>query len=238
MSSRAFLPALVLLLSSACRTLDYPERWDAGPFPGQTRPSSGSSSSPAGPPPYHSDGTLSAEDREELLQFARSLIGSRGAFRVGDDSYPFDCSGFVSAVYAHVGIALMVAGDGVEPGASGTEIIFAHVADVGKVFQRRPRPGDLVFFDNTWDRNGDGRLNDDFTHIALVSRQLDNNTLELIHLGNSGVGYLRMNLSQADTAKDEAGEVLNDPLRRRASRDGSDVPYLSAQLFRGFGRLP
>ena len=41
-------------------------------------------------------------------------------------------------------------------------------------------PGDLVFFDNTWDYNGDGMANDPLTHVGIVERQEDDGTIVFI----------------------------------------------------------
>ncbi len=35
-------------------------------------------------------------------------------------------------------------------------------------FKGKVRLGDLVFFDNTYDRNGDGKFDDRITHVGIV----------------------------------------------------------------------
>lgn len=158
---------------------------------------------------------------------------------VEDRRFPFDCSGFVSALYYQVGIDLFDYGEAPEEDetGSGTEIIYRRLARSGEVFSRDPLPGDLVFFDNTWDRDGDGQLNDAFTHIAVVERVRPSGTVELLHLGSSGIGRIHINLDRpGDYRDDKSGEILNHKLRRKASGDTDQTPTLTGQLFRAFGR--
>lgn len=232
--SRRWPLVMLLLCLPACTVLRYPKKWDPGPLPGVAAPPPPGTQVP-GRPSYE----FTPGDTESMLEFARSLIGSRGPLVVGERRFPFDCSGYVSAVYYHMGEDLMALElPPSEGNISGTEIIYLQMLERGRIFKKHPRPGDLVFFDNTWDRDGDGELNDPFTHIGVVHQVLPDDTVEILHLGNSGIAYLRMNLKREDEARDAAtGEVLNDQLRRRSSRDGNDIPYLSAQLFRAFGRL-
>lgn len=233
---------LLLLCLPACTVLKYPRTWDGGPLPGSSVTSdvtSDGTSEVPGEQEREPETLRAPEDMRAMLQFARALVGTRGPLRVGIRSFPFDCSGYVAAVYALVDAELMtLEPDDQETGLTGTEIIYRRTHAQGRLFKRHPRPGDLVFFDNTWDRDSDGRLNDALTHIGLVDRIRRDGTLEILHLGNTGIGHLRMNLKRRGEARDEeTGEVLNDPLRRRTSSDEADTPYLSAQLFRAFGRL-
>ena len=40
--------------------------------------------------------------------------------------------------------------------------------------------GDLVFFDNTWDADGDGVDNDPFTHVGVVEKVESDGTIVFI----------------------------------------------------------
>ncbi len=96
-----------------------------------------------------------------------------------------DCSGFVSAVYTAAGIPM--------EGRVAT-LWDAAEARGALHFDPIPRIGDLAFFDDTWDRDGDGQWNDPRTHIAVVVDVKPDGTVVLAHKGTSGRALIRMNL--------------------------------------------
>lgn len=166
----------------------------------------------------------------EVLTLASSLVGSH-RIEIDGRRFPLDCSGLVRAVYSPLGIDLFeVSG----PGMSGSEMIYHYIEAHGELHRRkRPQPGDIAFFHDTYDRNGNGRRDDKFTHVALVETTQEDGTIILIHTLNSGIKRTRMNLYHPDEKYDpETGELLNDELRR--TRSGED---LAGELFVAFGRL-
>lgn len=130
-----------------------------------------------------------------------------------------DCSGFVCAVYDRAGIPLR----------GNTASLWAMAKEVGAVHRRKvPDVGDLAFFDHTYDRDGNGRLDDDLTHIAVVVAVEEDGTIVLAHNGTSaGRTETRMNLDRPDVHQAD-GRVLNDWLR------GGGDPALTGELWRGF----
>lgn len=246
------VPVSLLLLAagglSACTVLEYPRKWPDAPLiprqgPGvpleDTAPELPAIRRPSPAPSRPSRQTeTSPEEVEAVLEMARNLVGARGPLVVDERRFPYDCSGFVCALYYQVGMELLVtAEEDTASGMSGTEIIYRKLQRENRLFSKDPSPGDLVFFDDTWDKNGDGQLNDPFTHIGVVEQVGTDQTLVLLHLGNSGIGRLRMNLTRPHEQKDtQTGTILNDLLRRRTRQDGDGTPYLTAELFRAFGR--
>jgi hypothetical protein len=97
------------------------------------------------------------------------------------------------------------------------------------------RKGEVVFFDNTYDRNHNRRRDDDLSHIAIVERVLPDGTMTLVHLGSDGVVRIAMNLKHPDVRVNDAGEVINSYIR--PSRDAKTGPVLTGELFRGFAPL-
>jgi hypothetical protein len=92
--------------------------------------------------------------------------------------------------------------------------------------------------DQTYDRNHNGKLDDDLTHIAVVLTVEPDGTVVMGHGGTSeGRTTLRMNLLHPDVRSDEAGRVLNDLLRREKSSDPKGTRYLASELWRGFATL-
>jgi len=98
-----------------------------------------------------------------------------------------------------------------------------------------PDVGDLVFFDDTHDRNGDGRADDPLTHVGIVERVDADGTVTFIHRVRRGVLRYRMNLFRPDERRDrKTGKVLNHHLRLGASADGR---RLTGQLFHAFATV-
>lgn len=172
--------------------------------------------------------------RDALVASATGLLGAR-AIVTGDRRIGYDCAGVVRAVYLEHGIDLY--DDSVDgPAVNGVRRIHAHLRRNGRLHDGpRPLPGDLVFFDDTWDFNGDGRANDHLTHIGLVEKIEADGTVVFISRVARAVERYRMNLAQPDVHRAPGGRVLNDYLRRRRPGDRTDIAYLSGQLFAGFG---
>ena len=163
---------------------------------------------------------------------AHDLIGVDRLY-VGGTEYRDDCTGAVLAVYAAAGINLgahfhQYRGNGV---ARLHRMMRDHRLYLAADAYARPEPGDIVFFDNTWDRNGNGRWDDDLTHMGVVVAVDRNGTISYLHNHlRRGVIVEQMNLRHPDSRE------LNAPLRQRGSpRDGSGR-WLASHLVRGFGR--
>jgi hypothetical protein len=97
-----------------------------------------------------------------------------------------------------------------------------------------PSPGDVAFFDDTYDRNGNGRLDDELSHVAIVESVDEDGTIHLVHVGSKGVVRIVMNLRRPEDHVDEAGKVLNDYLRAHADGDAPRTRYLAGELWAGF----
>ena len=138
-------------------------------------------------------------------------------------------------LYARAGVDLFSEG---LPGDNGVRAILRFIQRHGLLHrQKLPAPGDLVFFDNSYDRNGDRRLNDPLTHVGLVEKVLPHGTLLIVHATNHGIVSEPMNLSRPHDAADLDGRPLNAFLRRKDARDSPRTPHLMAELFAGFGRV-
>lgn len=144
-------------------------------------------------------------------------------------SFRNDCSGFVCAVLDRAGV----------PAAGNTASLWDQARGIQAVHHRkRPLDGDLVFFDDTWDRNGNGRLDDPLTHIGVVTTVDADGTAHVAHVSSSkGRTTLFLNLQRVHDHKDDNGKVLNSFLRAKTSKDGPGVRYLAGELVKGFATV-
>ena len=158
----------------------------------------------------------------KVARAAESFLGKK-RMMVGGTKYRYDCSGMVCAAHVKAGMPL----------SGNTRSMYEHAKDIG-VFHKRKRPdvGDVAFFDNTWDRNKNGRRDDRLTHIAIVEKVERDGTITLIHLGNSGITRLVMNLKHPSHKLSAQGKPWNSVLRNQKSGK-----RLTGELFVGFGSL-
>ena len=97
-----------------------------------------------------------------------------------------------------------------------------------------PSPGDLVFFHRTYDSNRNGKIDDRWTHIAVVIAVDENGTIDMVHRATSGIKPLRMNLHHPDTHRVDK-VIHNDYLAARGY--GHSNERLAGQLFAGFATV-
>ncbi len=158
---------------------------------------------------------------------AKSVGGMVGKSKVVVDgrTYRSDCSGLVEAAYARAGRTL----------AGSSADMYALAREMGVLHKKKiPAPGDVAFFDDTYDRNGNGRRDDELSHVAVVESVDADGTITLVHRGSSGIVRIRMNLKDPHVGRTEDGVVLNDGLRS-GKQDGG--PRLTGELWRAFGSL-
>jgi hypothetical protein len=177
----------------------------------------------------------SAEDAiQAVLAAARATLG-QGSPELEGHRLPTDCSGYLRGLYTLAGVDLFSEG---RPADNGVRAIIRWVERHGVPHRHKvPSIGDLVFFDNSYDRNRDGRLNDPFTHAGLVEQVLADGTVLIIHATNHGIVREPMNLFRPREEMDPDGRPINAPLRRKTSRDPVHMPRLMSELFAGFGTV-
>jgi hypothetical protein len=178
----------------------------------------------------------SLPSRSAIVQTAARLVGARTITSQGK-RIAYDCAGVARAVYLEHGIDLYRATSR-EMNANGVRLIHNHVHRHG-VLHRGPdvMPGDLVFFDNTWDFNGDGEANDPLTHIGIVEEVEPDGTVVFISRVASAIERYRMNLEQPHIHRTGDGRVLNDYIRRKHPTDPVDTARLTGELFAFYGNL-
>ncbi len=174
-----------------------------------------------------------APSRSAIVRSAAKLVGATTVESNGR-RIAYDCAGVTRAVFLKHGIDLY--GSSVnDPEANGVRLIHQHIQQQG-TFHQGPvvHPGDLVFFDNTWDFNRDGKVNDPLTHVGIVERQEPDGTVVFISRVAGAIQRYRMNLGLPHVHKTADGRILNDYLRRKDAIDPDDTDYLTGELFAQF----
>ena len=171
--------------------------------------------------------------RTSIVRTAMELVGAH-TIEVNGRRIAYDCAGVTRAIYLKHGIDLYQGGPS-DPHANGVRLIHAHIREQG-TFHQGPvtHPGDLVFFDNTWDFNRDGKVNDPLTHVGIVERQDPDGTVVFISRVAGAVERYHMNLGLPHVHKAANGRILNDYLRRKDVIDPANTGYLTGELFAQF----
>lgn len=182
-------------------------------------------------PPSDSQQLLS----QQIIEASKGLVGA-SSLVVNGKRFSFDCTGGVLASYYAAGIDLWPL---MEP-YNGNGVARLYKAMKAKGWNKRtayPQPGDLIFWDNTYDKNANGIYDDYLTHVGLVISSDEKGNIEYFH-HHIMLGFVieRMNLLEPDSytqTHDGVLTVVNAPLRARGN---SQSPWLAGQLFRTFGQ--
>ncbi len=160
---------------------------------------------------------------ERVLAAASALLGER-TITVDGRTFRSDCSGFVTGAFHAIGVDLVDPGT---TGASGTELIYRSMKSSSRLRRdAQLKPGDLLIFHNTWDRNGNGLRDDRFTHVGLVEVVERDGRARFLHFGSGRVKRDYIHLGHPDVLRDpESGREWNSHLRRGAGKT------LAGQLF-------
>lgn len=171
--------------------------------------------------------------RAAIVRTAAKLVGAR-TIELNGRRIAYDCAGVTRAIFLEHGIDLYSGAN--NPKANGVRLIHTHMRQHGR-FHRGPavHPGDLVFFDNTWDYNNDGEMNDPLTHVGIVERQESDGTIVFISRVAGAIERYRMNIALPHVHKTAEGRLLNDYIRRKEIGDPADTGHLTGELFAVFG---
>lgn len=132
-----------------------------------------------------------------------------------------DCSGLVNDILRDAGIA----------SSGGARAQFLAAESDGRTVTNKDdvRPGDLVFFDRTYDSNRNGRVDDTLTHVAVVVAVAADGTVRMVHRSASSITELHMHLRLPH-------DEQRNSFLRRPGYGGSGAPRLAGQLYRGHAR--
>lgn len=162
-------------------------------------------------------GAVSGSD---VARAAEARVGKRGGLLRND------CSGFVMTVLDDVGVERR----------GNTAAFWERAVRDGRAHHGTPRPGDLAFFDHTYDANRNGRVDDPLSHIAVVVGVDDDGRIRMVHRGSGKITEL-FATPKAPGVHQRKGRVLNSFLRA-PGYGPKDDGRLAANLLRGFARPP
>jgi cell wall-associated NlpC family hydrolase len=185
---------------------------------------------PPGAAAEEAPAAAAATPRARVVQRVRALVGL-DSLATADPTVTDDCAGLVRTGYRAAGVELR--GDG-RPGENAVTALHRLSQTRGALHRHTPQPGDLVFFRETYDRDGDRKRDDGLTHIGVVEAAGADGTVSFVHRTNTGVRRSRLNLRQPALRASASGEVLNDYLRRAEKGVKGARGRFTGELFAGY----
>ena len=179
-----------------------------------------------------------AEDVRRKLAEGGNYILGREELIIRGKRFNMDCTGAVLAIYYYAGIDL--ARDFHKYTGNGVTRLYRSLEAQDLLYDTRyPVTGDIIFWDNTYDRNEDGRWNDPLTHVGMVMSVSENGSVQYVHLNyHRGIIIENMNLYQPEIhQRMEKGQmrIVNSPMRMKQAGQAHPQNWLSGQLFKIFG---
>ncbi len=186
---------------------------------------------------------ISESQRDEVVKFALSFEGKE---LPKSEDYSNTSSGFIKMIYINFelnvfDIPVKMKKDENDKWRGGTELAYLFAKDYGKIYESSPKKGDVIFFDNSYDENKDGILNDKLTGIGFIVEVDKEETIHYLTKTSKGIEMKQMNLKMKDQAsiKDKnLTKTINSQTRwqtAKEKKDGLEVPTLAGQQFNSFG---
>ena len=182
-------------------------------------------------------GELSKRQRL-LIEGADSVLG-KDRLLVRGKEFRIDCTGVIMAIYYYAGIDFTPAMTGYT--GNGVTRMYKYLREEELLYTTEyPVPGDIIFWDNTWDANEDGQYNDYLTHIGMVYDVDDSGLITYVHHNyRKGIIIEYMNLTDPDTYQLNKGDrviIINSPMRMKGAPKAPEGQWLSSHLARVFGK--
>lgn len=177
------------------------------------------------------------ELRGKLAEGGKYVLGKKELVIRGK-RFNMDCTGTVLAIYYYAGIDL--ARDFNKYTGNGVMRLYKSLDAEELLYETRfPVTGDIIFWDNTYDRNEDRQWNDPLTHVGMVMNTSEDGSIEYVHLNyRRGIIIENMNLHQPEVHQQmEKGQmrIINSPMRMKQAGKAHPDNWLSGQLFKIFG---
>ncbi|MGA2976520.1 MAG: CHAP domain-containing protein [Spirochaetia bacterium] len=181
-------------------------------------------------------------DEKAVLASANTLLGRApsSTVNVKGRTFVLDCIGTVSAIF--YGVNIDVQKDFSRYGGNGVNRLYQSIKALNGLHKDLyPRPGDVIFWDNTWDANNDGNRTDDpRTHAGVVIAVDGDGTIHYVHEHIiKGVTVEAMNLLHPKDYYDPQGRIINNALAMNSGISRKDNPahWTSGDLWNCFGDI-
>jgi hypothetical protein len=191
---------------------------------------------PAGP----AESEAEKKARDYLVVRSMELIGQKpnATVVINGRTFMLDCIGTVSAAYWSAGYDIQK--DFAMYGGNGVNRLYKSLQSWAALHQLTvPKPGDIIFWSNTYDRNENGILDDDgITHAGIVVKVDEDGTVSYMHESvTRGVVIAYFNLLHPDSPRSPEGKIWNSPMYLGSNYDNAKNPphWLSGDLWSAFG---
>ena len=195
-----------------------------------TNPSTAPSTSPVVTPVKTSTSPSISQKQKQLVEAANWAKGKK-YLTINGQRFRMDCSGVVRAIYFKAGIDL--AQDFNKYKGGGVQRIHATMQAKGLIYRPTvPVPGDILFWDNTYDANHNGQSDDVLSHIGMVvsSDKKTGNVVYVHHHEKKGIVFETMNLLHPNDPK------YNAIMRSQRAKKLPGNKYLASQLYKDSGK--
>ncbi len=171
---------------------------------------------------------------QNLLKEAAYKYKGQKSLLVKGRKFRMDCSGVVSALYYYAGIDLQKYYP--EYSGSGTERIYKLLEDHNLLEKNwLPETGDIIFWDNSYDRNNNGKRDDMLTHVGMVvERDKFGNIIYIHHNYSKGIVFEKMNIryrNKHTITQKGVVVIINSPMRKKNSPARNINKWLAGQLY-------
>ena len=173
----------------------------------------------------------SISQKQKQLVAAANWAKGRNYLTINGHRFKMDCSGVIRAIYFKAGIDL--AKDFNKYRGGGTQRIHETLRSNGLIYRPTvPVPGDILFWDNTYDANHNGRSDDMLSHIGMVvsSDKKSGNVVYVHHHEKKGIVFEKMNLLHPNDPS------YNAIMRSQRARKLPGNKYLASHLYKDAGK--
>ena len=181
--------------------------------------------------PVKNTSSPSISQKQKQLVEAANWAKGRRYITIDGHRFRMDCSGVIRAIYYKAGIDL--AQDFNKYKGGGTMRIHETLRSKGLIYRPAvPVPGDILFWDNTYDANHNGRSDDMLSHIGMVvsSDKKSGNVIYVHHNEKKGIVFEKMNLLHPDDP------TYNAVMRSLRAKKLPGNKYLASHLYKDAGK--
>jgi len=172
----------------------------------------------------------SQSDHIEAFVAAAQWAQGKNRLEVKGKSYSLDCSGVIYALSAKAGLdvqSMIWNYDG-----NGVNRLYQLMED-HNLLSTRPSRGDLIFWDDSYDKNGNGKSDDPLTHVGIVTDISEDGLITFVH-HNYSLGIVEAIMDPADPGNRQR----NSAMRARSDGLTDEGGWSAGHLFKAYGRIP